>query len=126
MKVGLQQKQFDDRGFTIVELLIVIVVIGILAAITIVAFNGVQNKAHDASVQSDLSGLAKQYELFKVVDDDGTYPNTVADLVKLDVSINKSAYDTSSNSPYNLTTCHANGAADFAIAAISRSGKNIL
>lgn len=34
-----------QRGFTIVELLIVIVVIGILAAITIVAYNGVQNKA---------------------------------------------------------------------------------
>ena len=33
------------RGFTIVELLIVIVVIGILAAITIIAYNGVQVRA---------------------------------------------------------------------------------
>ena len=32
-------------GFTIVELLIVIVVIGILAAITIVAYNGIQSRA---------------------------------------------------------------------------------
>jgi len=44
-------------GFTIVELLIVIVVIGILAAIIIVAFNGTQNKANDAAVQSDLRSL---------------------------------------------------------------------
>lgn len=37
-----------ERGFTIVELLIVIVVIGILAAITIVAFNGVQTRARNS------------------------------------------------------------------------------
>ena len=42
----------QQRGFTIVELLIVIVVIGILAAITIVAFNGVQNKAMIGAAQS--------------------------------------------------------------------------
>lgn len=47
-----------DDGFTIVELLIVIVVIGILAAITIVAFNGVQQKARTAAQQS----TAKQVE----------------------------------------------------------------
>ena len=43
-----------QTGFTIVELLIVIVVIGVLAAITIVAFNGIQNRANDSTVQSDL------------------------------------------------------------------------
>ena len=36
------QKQCKKRGFTIVELLIVIVVIAILAAISIVAYNGIQ------------------------------------------------------------------------------------
>lgn len=44
-------------GFTIVELLIVIVVIGILAAITVVAYNGVQAKARTAAVNSDLRSL---------------------------------------------------------------------
>jgi len=52
-------KQQISRGFTIVELLIVIVVIGILAAITIVAFNGVQQKAAVAAIQSDLTQNAK-------------------------------------------------------------------
>jgi len=41
-------------GFTIVELLIVIVVIGILAAITIVSYNGIQKRAQDSTAKSDL------------------------------------------------------------------------
>lgn len=49
-------------GFTIVELLIVIVVIGILAAIVVVAFNGVQRRAAQAVVQSDVEQAAKEIE----------------------------------------------------------------
>ncbi len=48
-----------QSGFTIVELLIVIVVIGILAAITIVAFNGVQERARVTSANNDLTLLNK-------------------------------------------------------------------
>lgn len=49
-----------SRGFTIVELLIVIVVIGILAAITIVAFNGVQERANRANVEAAASQASKK------------------------------------------------------------------
>lgn len=49
----------DNGGFTIVELLIVIVVIGILAAITIVAFNGVQNRAQQPERSNDLATIEK-------------------------------------------------------------------
>lgn len=55
-----------QTGFTIVELLIVIVVIGILAAITIVAYNGIQNRANDAAVQSDVAALVKKIKLLEV------------------------------------------------------------
>jgi prepilin-type N-terminal cleavage/methylation domain-containing protein len=44
-------------GFTIVELLIVIVVIAILASITVVAFNGVQDRARKSKISSDLGQL---------------------------------------------------------------------
>lgn len=68
----------NSKGFTIVELLIVIVVIGILAAITIVAFNGIQNRAKVATVTTDLSGTAKQLAIHEV--DAGNYPATLAEL----------------------------------------------
>jgi len=54
----------EKKGFTIVELLIVIVVIGILAAITIVAFSGVQQRARDAKRQSDINTMQKQLEIY--------------------------------------------------------------
>jgi len=47
-------RQRTQRGFTIVELLIVVVVIAILAGITIVAFSGIRGRAIDTSLQSDL------------------------------------------------------------------------
>jgi prepilin-type N-terminal cleavage/methylation domain-containing protein len=64
------------RGFTIVELLIVIVVIAILAAITIVAYSGITQRARVATVSSDLEGAAKQLALDQVIL--STYPATVA------------------------------------------------
>jgi len=59
-------KHKQHTGFTIVELLIVVVVIAILAAITIVAYNGIQQQARVSSVKSDLSSAVKQIELDRV------------------------------------------------------------
>jgi prepilin-type N-terminal cleavage/methylation domain-containing protein len=61
-------------GFTIVELLIVIVVIGILAAITIVAYNGIQSRSNSAKVQQDLKSMQKLVELYKA--ENGSYPSS--------------------------------------------------
>lgn len=110
-------------GFTIVELLIVIVVIAILAAITIVAFNGVQGRARDSSVQSDLAQLAKQFGLFYA--DKGVYPMTTTDLESLTVNINKPSYLQDATSPFNLVPCTSADGQQFTIAALSTSGKRL-
>jgi len=64
----------EDRGFTIVELLIVIVIIAILAAITIVAYNGVQNRAKLAQYQSDAATIVKKSEVYPNASGTNSYP----------------------------------------------------
>lgn len=69
--VGMNPWAKNKQGFTIVELLIVIVVIAILAAITIVSYTGIQRQAQISGVQSGLSNFGKKMELYKV--ENGTY-----------------------------------------------------
>jgi prepilin-type N-terminal cleavage/methylation domain-containing protein len=54
------------RGFTIVELLIVIVVIAILAAITIVAYSGIQARARDATIRNAAAEVAKALQILAI------------------------------------------------------------
>ena len=56
-------KRLQYSGFTIVELIIVIVVVGILAAITIVGYSGVQKGARESAVTADLTNVAKKMTL---------------------------------------------------------------
>jgi prepilin-type N-terminal cleavage/methylation domain-containing protein len=67
-----------NKGFTIVELLIVIVIIGILAAITIVAYNGIQNRGKTAALQSAADNAAKKAEVYN--SDVAPYPSNPSQL----------------------------------------------
>ena len=86
------------NGFTIVELLIVIVIIGILAAITIVAYNGIQDRARNASIQSDLTNFAKKLETARLYTADGQYPATLT--AAMDIRANKNIYSLNRNNWY--------------------------
>jgi sugar lactone lactonase YvrE len=62
-------------GFTVVELAVVIVAIAILASIVIVAYNGIKEKALDASLKSDLDSASSTLEMdYKRL---GSYPTTI-------------------------------------------------
>lgn len=54
------------RGFTIVELLVVIVVIGILATITVITYSGIQKRARESRVTLQLTQLRKDMEMYKI------------------------------------------------------------
>lgn len=88
------------RGFTIVELLIVIVVIGILATLTIVAYTGIQDRAKTASLQSDLAQASKQLEIYKFSASTGEqYPINLATAALKATSGNSYTYQVNNTSP---------------------------
>lgn len=87
------------RGFTIVELLVVIVVIAILAALTVVAFNGISERATYNRAMNELSSLHKATLAFHAVNE--RYPDDVARGIPSEITpfINGSA-DNWPNAPW--------------------------
>lgn len=119
-KVSMGMSTKSKPGFTIVELLIVIVVIAILAVITIVAYTGIQNRASDSAVYSDASSIAKKLAIIKV--DLGRYPISVAEF-PADFKISKGTYSTAYN---NMMYCVNRVTDRYALGMISKSSKGFL
>ena len=111
------------QAFTIVELLIVIVVIAILAAISIAAYTNIQNRANDSVAKSDMDNVGRFMELYRA--EKGTYPQNLGQLTSASVSrprLTRGAYTGGgSNAIICVVPDGANAA--FAFVATSKSGK---
>lgn len=105
-----------QAGFTIVELLIVVVVIAVLAAISIVAYTGIQNRAHDATVQSELRSIGQSLSVYQF--DVGSYPTSTGTLDAVNIRAARSSYDTDAS---NFLYCQNSGTT-YALIARSESG----
>ena len=75
----------DSKGFTVIELLIVIVIIGIVAAIAIPKFSATRERAYFAAMRSDLRNLAAQQEIYYA--DNYVFSGIFADLAFLMASM---------------------------------------
>ena len=75
--VRMRLRKSPVVGFTIVELLIVIVILGVLATIVIVAYSGVQERARSAKRQNDIAAVQKIVEAYNA--EKGEYPKTSND-----------------------------------------------
>lgn len=87
-----------QKGFTVVELLIVIVVIAILAAITIVSYNGVTRMANESTVQSSIQSVRQKIATY-ATEHAESYPASLADIGISDTNLTTFDYvvNTSTN-----------------------------
>ena len=74
-------RQFrNKRGFTLVEIILVIIIIGILAAIIVPKFAGQSDNAKIANIKANVNSLRSAVRLWQS-DNDGTPPTALSDLV---------------------------------------------
>jgi prepilin-type N-terminal cleavage/methylation domain-containing protein len=109
---NIKSKTQSERGFTIVELLIVVVVIAILAAITIVSYNGITNRANASAAQSTAAALQKKAELYASDGPTGQYPKVQADLTTGTGITGKSYYVATDSIKFTTTPATAPTAAN--------------
>lgn len=74
---GVMHSIQPTKGFTIVELLIVVIVIGILAVITVVAYNGISQQSRVSGLKYTLHQMSKQMQVFYTQNNE-RYPTTLA------------------------------------------------
>lgn len=107
----------NNKGFTLVELLIVIVIIAILAAISIVAYSGITNRAHKSAVQNDLRNAGQKLQIY-ALDNDG-YPTSTNQLREVEITTSKDSYDVGGpgGTYSNFYYCASNDGEKYAIGA---------
>ena len=72
------EKSLPQKGFTLVELLVVIVILGILAAVVVFAVSGSTDTAQKNSCKAERSAVETAVEAYKA--SEGSYPSSAADL----------------------------------------------
>lgn len=82
----LRENNLSEDGFTLVELLVVILIIGILSAIAVPVFLNQRNKANESSLKSDLKNAATVMET-ELTANKGIYPSKLPESAKVSPGI---------------------------------------
>ena len=118
MVTGFNKK--DERGFTLIELMIVIAIIGILAAIAIPQFNFYRGRSFDSAATADLSNAATAQEAYFVDNQAYCAVGAIGTLTGATYGLYLSdnvtmAITASTSSGYAMTSSHAKGDKTFTL-----------
>ncbi|WP_282706276.1 prepilin-type N-terminal cleavage/methylation domain-containing protein [Fuchsiella alkaliacetigena] len=75
MVIKLRKKFKQENAFTLIELMMVVVVLGVLAGIAVPRFLGIGDRAEKIAVESDFRNIQNALEMYRV--DEGEYPNNL-------------------------------------------------
>ncbi len=112
-------------GFTLVELMVVIVTIVILAGVVVATYSGIQERAHDTAVQTDMTKIADDINIFYA--NTGKYPAGPVQLAGANtVKVARNSYESTKDA---LTYCVSQGAtagSAMVLIGLSKSGARYL
>ena len=111
----------ENRGFTLVELLIVVIILAVLSGISVPSYMAIRNRARESGTENEMKNIATTLAMHNA--DNDSYPTTseglakleedgyIADIPDSDLWGNKYIYESSSGSSYVLRSCGVDGEA---------------
>ncbi len=111
------RRKLNKKGFTLIELMIVIAIIGILAAIAIPQFSAYRTRSYNSAAKADIRNAATAQEAYQV--DEQTYKadpnNLVGATYGLYLSKDVAMGGSAGSSRYTMTSYHSSGDASYTL-----------